>query len=302
MNFDPKTDETSLSQEDSNERHKLDAEELAFFKSQTGITDDDALNRHVEQVQADAYKVYQYSCILKFRFMKFKISRLPVYAQLLKMGRERRGVIFLDIGCCFGNDVRKAVADGFPVESVIASDLHAEFWQLGHRLFNSSADTFPVPFVAGDAFDETFLRATPPFYTPPKEPAPPLSSLTNLTPLLGHVSAIHASSFFHLFDEARQSQLAKSLAGLLSPLPGSMIFGAHGGLPEKGVRIREGNPSRAGSHMFCHSPESWGELWDGQVFERGTVKVEAKVEARERVTSDGGNATSYTLIWSVTRL
>ncbi|PCH41732.1 hypothetical protein WOLCODRAFT_151788 [Wolfiporia cocos MD-104 SS10] len=198
-------DETSFPRVELDERPKLDAQELAFPKSQSGITDDDALNRHVKHSSGGVQ----------------------------------------------------------------------EFWQLGYRLFNSSADTFPVPFVAGDAFDETFLRAVSPYYTLPKEPAPPLSSLTNLTPLLGLVSAIHVSSFFHLFDEAHQLQLAKSLAGLLSPLPGSMIFGAHGGLPEKGLQIGEDDQSKVGSYMFCHSPESWGELWNGQVFECGTVNVEA---------------------------
>ena len=53
-----------------------------------------------------------------------KIARLYAYKDLLKLGKERPGALFLDIGCCVGCDVRKPVADGFPVDQVIASDLH----------------------------------------------------------------------------------------------------------------------------------------------------------------------------------
>jgi len=287
---------------DENYYH-LDDDELAFFTSQTGIKDEGELKQHIMKVQEDAYQVYPYPCIRRFAFTKLKVSRLPAYSQLLKLGEERKGAIFLDIGCCFGNDVRKAVADGFPMEGAIASDLQPEFWQLGHQLFNSTQETFPVPFVPGDAFDTSFLKPVAPFYSAPETPVPSLSALTNLTPLLGHVSAIHASSFFHLFDEAQQLQLAQSLAGLLSPAAGSVIFGTHGGRPVKGLRTERSAPRLDGRISFCHSPESWKELWDGEVFEKGSVRVDAELQAVQVKESDGEQPLEqWWLIWSVTRL
>lgn len=283
--------------------YSLDEQELGFFKSQTGIQDENELKQHIMRVQADAYEVHPYPCILRFAFTKLKISRLPAYNQLLQIGRERPGAIFLDIGCCFGNDARKAIAGGFPLEGVIASDLDPRFWDLGHSLFRSTPATFPVPFVPGDAFDHTFLEPVPPFYAPPDSPAPALSSLTTLTPLLGHVSAIHASSLFHLFDEEPQLQLAKALAGLLAPTPGSMIFGLHGGRHERGLRVEQGKLNPRGTYMFCHSPESWTELWDGRVFQKGTVKVDAFLrETQRRDLDTPSDAKFYFLVWSVTRL
>lgn len=142
----------------------------------------------------------------------------------------------------------------------------------------------------------------PPFYSPPETPAPSLSGLTTLTPLLGHVSAIHASSFFHLFDEPQQLELARALAGLLSPEPGSLIFGEHGGKPEKGYRT-DAPPRASGDYQFCHSPESWTELWDGIVFKKGTVKAETRLVEIDRsdLTKNEG-ARFWVLVWSVTRL
>ena len=138
-----------------------------------------------------------------------------------------------------------------------------------------------------------------PFYEKPETPRPALNTLASLTPLQGHISAIHASSFFHLFDEARQEMLARRVATLLSPEPGSVIFGLHGGLPEKGLRPEI---SRPGRRMFCHSPNSWRELWDGQVFLKGTVQVEATLKEYNRPAAWLDAGTFYLLIWSVTRM
>ncbi|KAI9067915.1 hypothetical protein FKP32DRAFT_207472 [Trametes sanguinea] len=280
--------------------YSIDDEALEFMKTLTGITNPEELKRHIISVQAEAYAIYPYNCIRRFNFLSLKLGRLPAYKQLLSLGKERKGAIFLDIGCCFGNDIRKAVYDGYPVENIVASDLHPEFWELGHKLFRSTPETFPVPFIAGDVFDPTHLETVQPFYSPPDTPTPQLSALTSLNPLRGHVSAIHASAFFHLFDEEQQLKLAQALAGLLSPEPGSMMLGAHGGQPEKGPR-----PSAASRPMFCHSPESWKELWDGQIFKKGTVRVEAflrETERRDLTDIVGPGTKFYLLVWSITRL
>ncbi|PCH33469.1 hypothetical protein WOLCODRAFT_62696 [Wolfiporia cocos MD-104 SS10] len=299
----------------------LTEEELAFFQTQTRINDEVELKAHFVKIQEEALAVHPYRCISYFAFLKFKIPRLPAYRQLIKLGKERKGAIFLDIGCCFGNGIRKVVADGFPVENVIGSDLHpgkytrhssathqsnpffaTEYWELGHKLYKTTQEQFPAHFIPGDALNPAFLQPVAPFYEPLPNPVADLSSLKTLTPLQGRVSAIHASAFFHLFDEAGQLALARALAGLLAPAPGSVIFGAHGGEAEKGFRAAS-SLTASSERMFCHSPESWVQLWDGEVFEKGTVKVEAflvDVGKKELPSMDRG---SYMhLVWSVTRL
>ncbi|TFK93027.1 hypothetical protein K466DRAFT_643031 [Polyporus arcularius HHB13444] len=288
------------------ELYTIDDQALEFMKSQTGIQDPEEIKKHILAVQAEAYAIYPYPCIRRFSFISLKLGRLPAYQRLLAIGKECKGAILLDIGCCFGNDIRKAVADGFPIEGAIGSDLHPEFWDLGHKLFKSTPQTFPVPFIPGDAFDPAHLEAVPPFYAPPGTPVPQLSTIKSLNPLRGHVSVIHASSFFHLFDEEKQFKLAQSLAGLLSPEPGSMIIGSHGGRPEKGFRTEAMRANSHGITMFCHSPESWIELWDGQIFKKGTVKVEAflhEVRRSDLQPKDTAPETKFfLLVWSVTRL
>jgi len=268
-------------------------DEIAFFKTETGISDDEALKDHIINIQKKAYSIYPYPCIQRFGFTKLRIFRAPAYKRVLELGRTRENPILLDIGCCFGNDVRKVIADGYPARSVIASDLRQEFWELGHELFKSTPESFAVPFIAGDVFDPALVESGPPFYLPPENEAPALTSLTSLNPLKGHISVIHASAFFHLFNEEKQLQVAKILAGLLSPLPGSMIFGQHLGRPEKGVKTELFG--KGGRSIFCHSPRSWEAMWDGEVFEKGTVNVDERLRHYEE-------ANIHMLFWSVTRV
>lgn len=118
--------------------YSLEDDELAFFKSQTGIEDDVALKQHIIAVSKKAYEVsnehaiypfqqvlkrqqmHGYPCIRTFAFTRYttfclpscpgckgdaifyrlKISRIPAYSAVLKLSRERKDAILLDIGCC----------------------------------------------------------------------------------------------------------------------------------------------------------------------------------------------------------
>jgi len=232
-----------------------------------------------------------------------------------------------------GNDTRKLIADGYPLEQVVTSDLRqgicpyfsrgvidvgkdfhlltlfcfcyfAEFADLGHRVFRTTPETYPIAFVPGDVFDPKHLEVVPPVAYAhasasdhPSVSAPTLHGLTSLNPLHGRVFAIHASSFFHLFSEEKQLHVARALAGLLSPEPGSVIFGMQVGLPEKGF-----DPSVM---MWCHSPESWTQLWDDIVFEKGVVNVQTTLVqmGKKYLEPDAPQNTTYTvLVWSVMRL
>ena len=137
---------------------------------------------------------------------------------------------------------------------------------------------------------------------PPTTPRPDLKRLTSLNPLRGHVSAIYAGSLIHLFQEEEQSAIAHKLAGLLSPEPGSMLLGGHGGRPEKGFWC----PTHLDYKMFCHSPQSWKELWEG-VFGKDKVLVKARLRQEEGGpeffgTFPGNKEPYHMMDWSVTRL
>ena len=170
---------------------------------------------------------------------------------------------------------------------------------MGHKLFRTTPKSYPAKFLAGDAFDDTHLCPTAPV---PSGPPPSVASVKTLTELRGHISVILASSLFHLFNEGKQFELAKRVGSLLDPRPGSIIFGSHAANPVKGQR--EGILK----NMFSHSPESWTELWEERVFEKGQVKVTTRLvevnmtaERLDRVFSVEGMK-PYWLFWAVERL
>ncbi|KAI9461144.1 hypothetical protein HD554DRAFT_2176421 [Boletus coccyginus] len=289
--------------------YKLNAESLAFYKSTTGIHDDDQLKEHILDVQERAYAAAPYPCI---RFLSF--LALPVYNDVLKLGQEREGALFLDLGCGLANAARKLALDGFPAKQIIASDLNPELWDFGHVLFRSTPDSFPATFLAGDVFDPAFL-------SPFKSGSAPLtevnlSNISTLNELRGNVSVIWASSLFHLFPEEGQRRLAHAVGRLLSPEKGSVIFGIHMGLPSKGTVAYDTDVK-----MFCHDPESWKEMWvarstiqngtgvdavedmgdlDEAVFPSGSVKLDAKLVPIGSKTTSG--LPTWRMMWSVTRV
>lgn len=225
--------------------------------------------------------------------------------------------------------MRKAVQDGYPVENILVSDLHAgkaiesarcqrtcrcfashiEFWKLGHEMFRSTPGSFPVPIITGDVFDTSFLSPLPPFTvaSPPTNVTPDIHSAeldkTTLNPFHGHISAIYCGYLFHLFDEEKQTHIARCLASLLSLESGSMIFGVHGGRHEKGYW----HPTGSQRWMFCHSPDSWQSLWES-IFGEGKVRVEAAVRKDSNAGDDvygtypGNKDPWHVLEWCATRL
>jgi len=166
------------------------------------------------------------------------------------------------------------------LKNVVTSDIEKPFWELGHKLFKTTPETFPVPFVHGSVFDPLLIAPHDTFYQQPLTPRPILSTLTSLTPLQGHVSAIHVTAFFHLFDKDEQIAAARALASLLSPTPGSFIFGAHATQEKTGA----GNfKNFRGKDVHCFGPEDWTALWDGEIFKKGTVEVETQMLSIEDI-------------------
>ncbi|KAM5540078.1 hypothetical protein V8D89_006218 [Ganoderma adspersum] len=280
----------------------LREQDLDLVKLYTGIQDHEQVKAHIINIQKEAYPIMPYQCI---RFFSFAASRIhevvPNYDHILKLGKDRDGAIFLDVGTCFGTDSRKVVTDGWDAKNVVATDINPGFWEMGHKLFHTDSKSFPATFVPGNALTDEHLEVFPilPAGSTAGTPRPDLTSLNSLNPLRGHVAAIYLGNVFHLFTEQEQVRLARGLAGLLSPEPGSVITGWHAGAPQKGEKtMARGISNESSITQFLHSPETWRALWDGEVFAKGTVKVEADLVGYKTEFAAGE---FYFLRWSVTR-
>ena len=150
-----------------------------------------------------------------------------------------QGGKLLDVGCMFGQDLRKMVYEGAPVSSVYGTDLRGDYFPLGYALFKDETIIPSDHFIAADIMD-------------------PFSPLCRFN---GDLDVILAKSLFHCFDYQAQVELAMRFIALLKPQPGSRAVGQNLGhisagdytAPHKDV----GLPS-----MFLHNVESFTRLWE----------------------------------------
>ncbi|KAL8974488.1 MAG: hypothetical protein Q9197_001278 [Variospora fuerteventurae] len=187
---------------------------------------------------------------------------LPWYNEILNRLIKRDSSI-LDIGCCFGQDLRFLAADGAPTAKMYATDIVSDFWELSYDLFRDK-DSFRAEFITADVLN----------------PASPL------TVLKGEVDIFLVNQVFHLFDKERQIQVAKNIIALSSKdswVVGWQVGSVDGvALP---VRTQTGGSSgSAGSQTKqFHNKETWEAMWQRAGEETNTQwSVETHMEPLEQ--------------------
>jgi len=210
------------------------------------------ITQHIKKVRDDAFSVYPYPCIGNWTFLNFSIRELPTYNEALQ--RVKNGGRLLDLGCCFGQDIRRLVYDGAPSEHIYASDLRVDFWDYGYDMFLDKS-SFKAKFIEADIFNTD----------------------SELKQLDGKIDVVSASSFFHLFLWEDQVKAAKRVVQLLKPVAGSMIIGQQGWQEEAKHFYMIKN-----HELWWHNLESWERMWKQVGEETGTVwKVEASIKHGE---------------------
>lgn len=146
------------------------------------------------------------------------------------------GATYLDVGCCFGQDLRQLVQDGVPSERLIGLDIEGALMALGYDFFLDRA-TLRSRFVVADVFKGAAL-----------------GQLWADLQARG-VDVLHCSAFFHLFTLEEQVKAAKQIAGLVKK--GGVIVGRQIGSVKPGdvPAIKEGSVS------YRHDVASWDGMW-----------------------------------------
>ena len=169
----------------------------------------------------------------------------------------------MDLGCCFGQDLRHLALDGAPTKNLIGLDIDDEFWDMSYDLFNDRG-RFEARFIKADILQEPGAAANDP-----------------LAEFEGKIDVIIASFFLHLFTWDGHNTALKRMIGLSRP--GSLIVGYNIGRPEgKAGELIVGDSQMTGpSHQnpYHHSPETFKAVWKELGEETGT---KWEVDARWR--------------------
>lgn len=212
---------------------------------------------HIVDVRDRAFANHPYPCLGRWRFLELDLSTHPLYQEeilgKLKKKTDNEGPeeewIFLDLGTCLGQDVRKLIFDGADPSRIMGADLRPEFIDVGYALFRDE-QTFPRAehFVApADVFD--------------------FSSSSELSKRCdGRVGILHACAIFHLFSLEQQRVVAKRCLQLLDPRGRGgrvLICGAQVG----NVNAGEYPTRRRDGSRFRHNGDSWRKMWEEVVAE-----------------------------------
>ncbi|CAG8372191.1 unnamed protein product [Penicillium salamii] len=205
------------------------------FREYSGIPEDQVLD-HIQRIREKAWEIFPYPCIGIFRFIDFGACQSLVYPSVVE--RIKEGQTFLDLGCCFGQDIRKLVFDGAPSDNLMGVDLHAGFHKLGYELFGDK-ESLKARFQAQSIFDDDFLPE-----------------------LQGKIDIIYMGAFLHLFEPVQQKVIMRKVSNLSRDQKGSLVFGRHAGAEEAG---QIGGNVGSQWYVYGHSDSTIRELFNGSV-------------------------------------
>lgn len=190
----------------------------------------------------EAWEIWPYPCIGQFRFLTLALPNTPSINEIIRRLQDSPDARFLDLGCCFGQDLRALAARGVKGESLVGVELHGEFHGLGHKLFRDGGEvrTLGAELIAADVFD--LLKSDE-----------EQDTAAALRPLLGRIDILQASAFLHLFTWEKQLDAGCAIVRLLKPGPGGLVVGTQVGSRKPGLYEQ--------GRMYLHDVESFEKLW-----------------------------------------
>ncbi|KAL8932058.1 MAG: hypothetical protein Q9211_006554 [Gyalolechia sp. 1 TL-2023] len=208
---------------------------------------------HLLHIREKAWAIYPWPCIGLFRFCELYLSKHPAYPRILAaLQHPTHPSTLLDLGCCFGQDIRKLVFDGAPAESLVGCDLDAAFLDLGYELFGDR-ERLQTPMFAADIFQDDG----------------PLAEKR------GTFDFVHANLILHLFSWDRQVEACKQVVKLLKPEPGSTVLGR-----QTGNLVAQQSELHSVGMVWRHDDRSFREMWR-QVGEETGTRWDVWVEVEE---------------------
>jgi hypothetical protein len=205
-------------------------------------------------------------CIGLWWWLVLGMSTHPGYAEVLEFLKSHSPSsprAFLDLGTCVGQDVRKLIHDGVPLECVYGSDLLGGYEAVGHALFHDK-EKMEGHFIKGDIFNDS-----------------PHSALVKTR---GTWDIVNINMFLHGFAWDEQVSACKYILKLLKPQPGSVVMGIQSGSTKSGV-VKLGPPFLSAGverDVFLHDTESFEKMWE-EIAESEGLKLKTFVGYQPRL-------------------
>lgn len=181
------------------------------------------------------------------RFLLYNLPLLPFHDKVID--RLRSGAVFMDAGCCFGQELRYLInREGISPSQLFGFDLDKTFLDLGFELFRDQ-DRLGDHFIVGDVLAS------------PQSPEG-----AELSKFDGKIDIIFCSSFLHVWPWDEMIKATKRLVELTEGRPGAIICGKQLASKEAGHYTMP----NAHNQNYRHNEESMARFWDQVSQETGT--------------------------------
>jgi ubiquinone/menaquinone biosynthesis C-methylase UbiE len=191
-----------------------------------------------------AWPLGEYPCVGQWQWLRSILPTFKSYSIALERIINNDNV--LDLGCCFGQELRQLAADGAPTNNMYASDLHSELWEIGYDLYRDR-DTMKAQFIQADILDEN-------------------SRLNDLT---RKIDVFIICQLLHLFSWEDQIKACKTMVKMSKP--GSIIIGY-----QLGQTDFQSHKTPWGMMCF-HNAKTFRQMW-GLVAEETNTSWDVEIE------------------------
>ncbi|WQF88027.1 hypothetical protein CDEST_13041 [Colletotrichum destructivum] len=142
--------------------YKVDLDETALgpdivklLSGYSGISEPEQ-PAHIKSIRNEAWQTFPFPCIGQFMFLRLRLSTYSFYPRLLSYlsqaaDKDKPPPLFLDLGACLGQEVRKLAFDGVPVSQLFMADRFIGYKTCAARLFRD-ADGLGDNYMLFDVF------------------------------------------------------------------------------------------------------------------------------------------------------
>jgi len=175
------------------------------------LISEDLIKKRVREIRIEALNVHAYKCIKDWYFLLIRIKFNPYYKDIIKDAENK---LYLDLGCCFGIEMRQLIVDGAKLQNIIGVDIENSFIEGGFAIFNDK-DKLGDRFITTNFLYNSFIDFI-------------------LKKFGGPVDVIYAGSIIHLLTENESAKLLSTAFALLKDggiLLGQTAGASHAGKP-----------------------------------------------------------------------
>lgn len=237
-----------------------------YHKYLTGhdLSTDESMSR-INQAKKEAAKKFEYKCINENRFAVVRVHDHDYYHKLqsnqLKhiLRKDFNQLSILDIGCCFGTDLRAMILDGASSNHVFGVDLNSEYIDIGLDILFCDRDRMQNKFAVVDVLASRIGGQS---YTFDKR-------------VQSGIDVVYCGSVYHLLDLQQQKRLTHVVSLILNANPsrnGGLFIGRTAGSTEQRPFLR--STSQQSQLRYMHSVTSFRDMLTSE----GFVDVDVKVQ------------------------